>query len=303
MTPYPIGILFNVQRYSVHDGQGIRTLVFLKGCPLRCHWCSNPESQSFRPELAYNPAKCIGCGSCLPHAASGIMAREEDGVMRFTPGKATLQDLSCAEACPAKALIRYGDEENAAHLLDRVEQDNVFYARSGGGLTLSGGEPLAQPAFCLSVLEEARRRRVRTAMETSGYAETGFCLQAFGLLDELFYDIKIFNPKKHKNATGVDNARILRNISAARQRYPGLPLTIRTPVVPGVNDSAEEISAIARFVRDELPGARYELLEYHRFGRPKYAFLGRPFPLDNADLAPGVFAGLQRMAADIVPCV
>lgn len=300
MNDSPDGLLFNMQRYSVHDGQGIRTLLFLKGCPLRCRWCSNPESQSLHPELAYNSEKCIGCGYCLPHVPSGVMSRGDDGRMRFHPERSAGQDLRCTAACPAKALIHYGDKENVSGLLDLVEQDSLFYARSGGGLTLSGGEPLSQPDFTTALLLEARRRRIHTAMETSGHAPLETCLQAFALVRELFYDIKHLDPDQHRAATGVDNVLILNNIRMARREFPNLPLTVRTPVVPGVNDQPETIADIARFVRDEVPGARYELLEYHRFGAPKYRYLGRSFPMGDLRLEPGVFLECENAARKVL---
>ncbi len=167
-------------------------------------------------------------------------------------------------------------------------------------MTLSGGEPLMQPEFALGLLQKARERHLHVAMETSGHARLEDALEMCAYLDELYYDIKILDPKRHKQATGVGNERILRNILAIRNTYPSLQVTIRTPVVPGINDGPEGIAAIAEFVARKLPGASYELLEYHRFGEPKYGYLGRSTPTCSKESAPGMFAKLCRIAADIM---
>jgi pyruvate formate lyase activating enzyme len=280
----PRGLVFNIQKFSLHDGSGIRTLVFLKGCPLACKWCANPEGQGYGPELGYRPDKCVGmaeCGRCRE-------ACEVDAVRCGEDGKAEiLCDLCtdcgrCVEACPSKALELFGTPMGVDELVRVVEQDGSFYARSGGGLTLSGGEPLSQAGFVLACLKKAGGRGLDTALETSGLCKWEDLEAACRLVNHLFFDVKILDRRKHEEGTGVGNERILENLRRLRTRFPELPLTVRTPIVPGFNDSPEDIRAIAGFLAG-LPGAppEYELLPYHRFGESKYRHLGRIYPLEG----------------------
>ena len=290
------GIIFNIQKYSVHDGPGIRTVVFFSGCPLRCKWCSNPESQQGRPQLFYNRNKCITldkCRRCVDVCPQGAIAAGGDRRADIDRD-ACNGCLLCAEACPAKALEVYGKERTVAQVLERVEQDGVFYSRSGGGLTLSGGEPMQQPAFALALLTEARRRRINTAMETSGYCASKDLLAACGHLDFLLYDIKVMDPQMHRSATGVSNGRILRNLEKVRAARPRLPILVRTPVIPGVNDSAEAIGAILDFIAG-FENVHYEMLPYHRMGSPKYACIGRTYPMGDAELDADVMPELEAL--------
>ncbi|MCQ2445180.1 MAG: glycyl-radical enzyme activating protein, partial [Mailhella sp.] len=208
------GFIFNIQNYSVHDGPGIRTMVFLKGCPLRCRWCSNPESQTAGPEICWNDTLCIGCGSCVRSCPSGAISAEPEGIRRSAAlcsgcGK-------CLEACPAKAMFSYGMRRTVAEVLDEVEKDSLFYSRSSGGMTLSGGEALFQPEFALALLREARERHIRRALETCALCPDDVYLEAAGLLNYLFTDVKSLDAEKHRRFTGADNALILSNIEAVR---------------------------------------------------------------------------------------
>ncbi len=301
------GNIFNIQSYSVHDGPGIRTVVFLKGCPLRCQWCSNPESQRVVPELAYNEAKCIGTDKCCrcieacPHAAISASA---------TTGKIDIRrDMCehcvelCTTACVAQSLINYGHSTSVKEVMKTVEKDMPFYARSGGGITLSGGEPLMQKDFALALLREAKKRRIKTNIETCGYVPEATLLAAAGLLNHAIYDIKHIDAATHKMGTGVDNALILSNFSALVELFPALPIVVRTPVIPGFNDSEECISAIASLVKEKQainPKISYELLPYHRLGTQKYTFLGWDNPLGDQHLDTSVFTLLQKRAASIL---
>ncbi|MDY0311505.1 MAG: glycyl-radical enzyme activating protein [Desulfobacterales bacterium] len=290
------GILFNIQQFSVHDGPGIRTIAFFKGCPLRCIWCSNPESQSATPELAYNPERCLTfdhCVRCLEICTPGAIHKNDDNRPRIDRRLCT-QCLLCTDACPAKALWGYGETTSVAQVLEAVERDGVFYARSGGGLTLSGGEPMHQPAFAIALLEEARRHRINTAMETCGHCRTADLVSAAAHLNTLIYDLKIMDDSLHRQYTGVSNALILSNLKQVRQACPQLPVLVRTPVIPGINDNAEAIAAIVDFIAG-MPRVRYEMLAYHRMGTPKYGYLGRTYEIAETALADGRMTQLKQM--------
>ena len=282
--PVEEGVVFNIQRFSVHDGPGIRTVVFLKGCPLHCLWCSNPESQRREVEAAFQAKRCLGlarCGLCQKErpeiaAAGDLPAFPRDAVTR----------CAVAELCPAQAFHIYGRRMTVSDVLAEVEKDEPFYARSGGGLTLSGGEPLAQPEFALALLREAKRRCIRTAIETSGAVPWEVLREAAGALDYVFFDLKLWNDERHRHFTGVPAAPIRENLARLVEYAPLLTIHVRTPVIPGVNDTAEEIDRIAAFVA-QWPRVRYELLPYHEYGRPKYTAIGRKYPLGERKLAPG----------------
>ena len=236
------GIVFNVQKFSVHDGEGIRTLVFLKGCPLHCPWCSNPESQRREPERAYNPTRCLTaavCGRCAKACPTGAVSIV-GGLVCFDRSKCTGCN-ACVRACPSGAQTVYGETQSVDQILSRVEEDGVFYTRSGGGLTLSGGEALAQPDFALALLREAKKRHIHTTIETCGHYPTDVLDQACRVLDALIFDIKCLDSARHKKATGVGSELILKNIGHVFEHFPELPVLIRTPVIPGFNDTEEDI--------------------------------------------------------------
>ena len=272
------GMVFNVQRFSVHDGDGIRTVVFLKGCPLRCRWCSNPESQHITPERAFNPNRCLTasvCGRCVSTCTTGGLTLTDDGLIRYDRLKCT-DCGDCVRQCPTGAQSWYGEERTVADIMKRVEEDDVFYTRSGGGLTVSGGEPLAQPDFTHSLLREAKRARLHTTIETCGQCATEDLDLACRMLDSLIMDVKSLDAAKHKEYTGQSNVQILKNLDQVLTHFPDLPVLVRTPVIPGFNDTEEEIMAIRRMLPDR-PNVRYEVLTYHRLGMPKYGYIGRPW--------------------------
>lgn len=290
------GYIFNIQKYSVHDGPGIRTVVFLKGCPLSCRWCSNPESQSFKPQLAYNRNKCISISECIRCAeicTVGALSRGDDDKITVD-WNSCHQCLACADVCPAGALIVYGEKMTVKNVIDQVEKDASFYARSGGGLTLGGGEPLAQKAFALALLQEAKRRYIKTAIETCGYVAKETVLEACNYINTLMYDIKCVNPELHKEFTGVSNEIILENLKAVREAFPKLPLRVRTPIIPGFNDSLQEIELIAEFIKDL--NVEYELLPYHRLGTQKYTNMGLEYPMGEVALDNEKFLQLRDAA-------
>ena len=282
----PRGLVFNIQKFSLHDGPGIRTIVFLKGCPLACLWCSNPEGQSASAELVYTRERCIGtdaCDRCLPLCPEHAIRRDEDG--KVSIHRASCDGCgACVDACPSQALEISGHWVGVAEVLREVEEDDAFYRRSGGGLTLSGGEPLAQGAFVLALLRAARARGIDTAVETSGLCNWKTMHAVAPLVDRFFFDIKCLDSEKHERVTGVPNQKILENFRRLRAEFPEVPVVVRTPVIPGVNDAEEDIGAIAAFIREAGGASAYELLPYHGFGEAKYHKLGQDYAW--SDLAP-----------------
>lgn len=294
------GTVLNIQRFTVHDGKGIRTMVFLKGCPLRCNWCSNPESQAMSPEKGWNSTRCLGaevCGHCAAACPEGAIA-VENGLLRDDLSRCT-GCLRCAEACPAGARIAYGERLSVNAVLTTVEREAAFYHRSGGGLTVSGGEALAQPGFALALLREARRRHLNTAMETCGHVSLDDLRAACGLLHMLIYDIKHLDPAAHKKGTGQDNSLILENFRRIASEFPDLPILARTPIVPGFNDTQEAVRAILDFLPRQ-PNIAYELLPYHRMGMPKYAYLSRKYQVEGS-LDENLFRHLREEAGKAFP--
>ena len=291
------GVVFSVQKYSVHDGDGIRTLVFFKGCALRCRFCSNPESQNAQPELVFNASKCLSldvCKECLNVCKDGALIQGDSGQLVIDRSSCS-GCFDCVEACPSEALSVYGRTVSVDDVLATVEQDGVFYARSGGGMTLSGGEPMRQPEFAEALLREAKRRRIDTAMETCGCCDWEPLAQACQLLDRLLFDIKHLDPVQHRTFTGASNDRILANFDRLCDAFPDLPKKVRTPVIPGFNDREQDIRAIADYLRGR-PNVTFELLPYHRMGQPKYTYLGRDYPLGDAKLSEGNMSRLKVVA-------
>jgi pyruvate formate lyase activating enzyme len=293
------GIVFNIQNYSVHDGPGIRTVVFLKGCPLSCRWCSNPESQSFEPQLAYSKNKCISlshCVRCAEICTVGALRQGEDDKISIHWDTCT-NCLSCVDVCPAGALIAYGERMTVNAVIDQVEKDANFYARSGGGLTLSGGEPLSQAKFALALLKEAKRRYIKTAIETCGQVSKSTLLEACQYIKMMMFDIKSMNSAKHKKFTSAGNELILSNFIAVREAFPKLHIRVRTPVIPGFNDTQEDIQEIVDFLKDY--DVEYELLPYHRLGTQKYTNLGLEYPLGEIALENENYKELLKISKQV----
>lgn len=281
--------VFQIQHYSLHDGPGIRTIVFLKGCPLRCRWCCNPESQLFDRQISYDCQKCIGkenCGWCLNTMASldleasKIVSFNENGIAEFDVEKTPEEVVS---DCPAKALKIVGKEYSVGEILDIVEQDSVFYNHGNGGLTVSGGEPLMHGDYLIELLREAKKRRIHTAIETCGYGDYHVLHEAAKYLDYIMFDIKSLNEEKHIAYTGKSNQVITQNLTNLCADYPAIPKKIRTPIIPGFNDNLEDIKDILCYVRN-LSNVEYEPLKYHKFGEGKYKNLGRKYEMGNAAL-------------------
>lgn len=296
------GLVFNIQKYSVHDGPGIRTIVFLKGCPLSCKWCSNPESQRREPELAFNSGRCLTfakCTRCLQACLRGAIIREADDSLRIDRSLCSGCPMNCAEACPSQGLIVYGQERSVDDVLKVVEQDAAFYTRSSGGLTLSGGEPLMQGEFALALLRDARRRRIKTAVETCGMVPWKTLEAAAPYLNYVLYDIKHMDSGVHEEQTGCSNETILENFRKLAALDPDKPILARTPIIPGFNDSEEAIKAIAEFIKP-FPNVRYEMLPYHRLGTQKYLFLDRVPPMDDVTLDKSIMTSLLEVAKNVL---
>jgi pyruvate formate lyase activating enzyme len=271
------GIVFNIQRFSVHDGPGIRTVIFLKGCSMRCRWCSNPESQKKEPEIAYNIHRCLGakqCGRCVKSCIDNAVFCDENGMIQIDRNRSSDVFQKAVTVCPAKSLILYGKKQRVDDIIRIVEQDSVFYVRSGGGITLSGGEPLLQYEFALSLLRTAKRYKIDTAVETCGLVPWESLHDACLYLNRILFDIKTLDPTKHEEYTEAPLEPILDNFNKLKETYPKLPVLVRTPIIPSFNDSPEEIRRISEFVQ-KYKDTDHELLPYHRFGSQKYSFLGR----------------------------
>ena len=270
------GVVFNIQRFSIHDGPGIRTTVFLKGCPLRCGWCSNPESMNPYPEIITRDIKCITCGKCVEACSQQAIAVVED--TRVIQWGNCNYCMKCAEVCPSGAIAAAGRHMTVAEVMDTVARDASFYRRTGGGMTLSGGEPLVQSEFALKLLQEAKRRGLHTALDTTGHADWGILDEILNFTDLVLYDVKHLDPARHQEGTGVPNERILENLRKTLAKG-GPRVWVRHPVIPRFSDSEEELEELCKLVLSLNPPAeKISLLAYHKFGEPKYAAMGRVYP-------------------------
>lgn len=275
------GLAFNVQRFSTEDGPGIRTTVFLKGCPLHCAWCHNPEGLSPRPELVWYDVRCIGARECLKVCPVDALQLRPSG-MRINHEHCTVCG-ACAEACPAGALEVIGRRWSPEQLLLELLKDKVFYETSGGGITFSGGEPIMQVDFLCQVLPRCRGAGLHVALDTCGAVAWERYEQVLDWVDLILLDLKIMDAGRHKDATGVLNEGILEN--ARRMAARQIPMWIRTPVIPGYTNDLANIQAIAWFIRESLPTVqRWDLLAYTNLGKPKYHRLDRPYRLEGVPL-------------------
>ena len=275
------GFIFDIQHYSIHDGPGIRTTVFLSGCPLRCLWCQNPESHAMAPQLLFRSEKCTGCGLCISVCPEKAVALAEDGIR--TDRYRCSGCGACVSVCTAGARSISGREVSALEVFEDVASDKVFYEGSGGGVTLSGGETLLQPEFSRALLRLCRENGISTAVETCGAAPWDRVKELLSETDLVLYDLKHMNPQEHTSGTGVSNKIILDNLRKIHGEL-GLSVQIRIPVIPGYNDSEENLRSTAVFVAEQLDrNTPVCLLPYHRMGTGKWVQLEKTEPAFTAE--------------------
>ncbi len=264
------GIIFNIQRYSIHDGPGIRTTVFLKGCPLKCFWCQNPESQRNQPEILLLRSNCTLCGKCLTVCSTGASRLSENHSV--LDRSRCIGCGKCVAVCPHEARKLVGTYMTKDEVIREVLRDVKFYENSGGGVTLSGGEPAAQPGFALSILRSCKEAGLHTVLDTCGYVPWSTMKKLLRYTDLVFFDIKTIEPKKHREATGRSNRLILEN---AKRIARDKPIRVRVPLVPHFNDSPEDVREIVRFVKEEMGSIEIDLLPYNKLGEVKFERLDR----------------------------
>jgi pyruvate formate lyase activating enzyme len=288
-NPEVAGIVFNIQRFSVHDGPGIRTVVFIKGCSLRCIWCSNPESIRRRLQLGIYPDRCIGtdkCGVCFEVAPDADALVVVDHKVVGLNTKRPEDCLPCAEVCPTSAIKAWGEKTTVGEVMKEVLSDRQFYEESGGGLTLSGGEALIQARFAVELLKAAQAEGINTCVETALNYSADVLDKALPYMDMAYCDLKHMDSGAHNRFTGVPNERILENLKKVVDS--GTPVVIRIPVVPGHNGTEENLRATAKFLVNEIGGhvAQIQLLPFRKLGVEKYASLGMPYPMADFEAPP-----------------
>ena len=265
------GIIFDIKRFSIHDGPGIRSTVFMKGCPLSCQWCHNPESHLLKPELLFRPERCLGCGSCIPVCPEGAISLI-DGLITTDREKCTVKG-KCVEVCYPGAREIVGREITPREVVDELIRDRIFYEESGGGVTFSGGEPLFQPDFLEETLRLCLEEGLRTALDTCGHGPWEELERQLPFLDLVLFDIKILEDELHQQYTGVSNKNILDNY--LRLTKTTANIKIRRPVIPGVNDSEAEINRLGEFLQENNGVSKIDLLAYHALSKDKYKRLSR----------------------------
>lgn len=295
------GTVIEIQRWSVSDGPGARTIVFLKGCPLHCPWCANPESQAPAAQIGIYKSRCVSCGACARECPEDIAVPAKDGAFA---GQGCTGCGTCIDFCHADARSWMGETLSVGQIMDILKKDRVFYRNSFGGVTFSGGEPLTQPGFLKELIMSCQDLGIHTAVETCGHFSWDKAAHAVKELDFILFDLKHMDPAVHKRLTGVTNGVILKN--AENCSALDIPMVIRIPVIPTINDDDENIRATACFVRDHLPGVRgIEILPYHKLGLVKYAALGIDYTLDYIP-SPGhdLMTRLKEIiAGEGVPCI
>ncbi|MGN1014125.1 MAG: glycyl-radical enzyme activating protein [Butyricicoccus sp.] len=275
------GTVLRIEKISPNDGRGLRTVVFLKGCPLHCAWCSTPESQSPRPELFYKQSKCRHCARCIqqcPQKALSVSA-DRRSVVRDT--SKCIRCFRCVDVCPTQAMGLYGETMTVEQVMKEIRKESVFYFFSQGGVTLSGGDILLQADFARAILRECKEDCLHTMAEMDLFGPYENVRKVLEYLDSYYVDVKCMDAELHQTWTGVSNQTILRNLRQAVSEFPNTPLHVRVPLIPGVNNTAENLTATIRLCC-ELPSCvELELLPYHRLGTATYGYLSRPYPMNE----------------------
>jgi pyruvate formate lyase activating enzyme len=290
------GIIFNIQRFSTEDGPGIRTTVFMKGCPLHCLWCHNVEGINPKPEIVWNETRCIGCLSCVEACPNKAITRMMDELV--TDRKKCSSCGKCTEVCPAKSRELIGRSVSVDEVLTEVLKDKVFYETSDGGVTASGGEPTMQPQFVAKLFSKCRSSSIHTALDTCGYVKWETLNRILEFTDLVLYDLKEIDPNNHEKYTGANPTLIWEN--ARKIANLGKPMWVRTPVIPGYTDTVENIRGIAEICKKLGNVERLDLLPYHRLGEPKYRKLGLEYALRG--LQPPTKEDMERLKQVAVEC-
>ena len=298
------GRIINIQHYCYHDGPGVRTTVFVKGCSLHCKWCGNPESIALGKDLSFDRKECVGCkacGRCLrePFPEGMFEVTEDvDAPPKINWEKARGVDEKIIEICPVGALSVYGKDITAGEVIDEVDKDYGFYVGSGGGITISGGEPLLQPEFTKALLELSHAHGYTTAIESAFNAPWEHVAEVLPHVDYVLHDIKLTDTRKHKEWTGVSNERILNHLKKAYETFPDKTFIARTPLIPGVNADEESVEQILSFILPHKNVIRYELMPYHRLGRGKYESMGLDYQMEDTPSVDQKWLGYLRKKID-----
>lgn len=270
-------IIFDIERFAIHDGPGIRTVVFFKGCGLRCLWCANPESQRFKPEVIFKPSVCKGCKKCIESCKQGAITANEFG---FISSNECIACGNCVDSCVYDAREIVGEEMSVTKVTKEVLRDLEYYRQSGGGVTFSGGEPLLQAPFAVEIAKELKKHNISVLLETCGFFEFRQFISISSYLDMIYFDVKHMDTQIHKKLTGVDNTRILDNLKNVDRMFKG-EVVVRYPYIPSCNDDKQSIESFLRFVSNLQNINKVEFLPYHRLGWPKYVGLGREYILSE----------------------
>ena len=274
------GMITEIQRFSLNDGPGIRTTVFFKGCNMKCEWCHNPETLHFGQELLFYPTKCIGCGHCFTECPVGAHYLSEAGE-HCIDRQSCINCGKCAEICYADAVVMCGKEMSVEDVMFHITQDKAYYENSGGGVTLSGGEVFMQKDFAVSLVEYCKKEGIHTAIESNMNFPVDMALDLCSKVDLIMCDIKIFDEKSHIAHTGVSNSKILNNIKLIDNL--GIPTIVRTPLIPGITDTVDNISSISKYISDMKNLVRYEMLNFNPLGASKYEGLNIKNPCKDAE--------------------